>query len=260
MSTTDARLMQLRDYQLKLVQQIYESWNSGAQNVLTQLPTGAGKTVIISKIVSDHQGYSIAIAHRNELVSQLSLTLARFGIRHNIIAQRTTIRDIIAIHHLELKKSYYDPQALCTVAGIDSLLNLPKDTHWFTRVTLIIQDEGHHALRGNKWGRAATLFPNARGLYPTATPIRADGNGLGRYADGLADSLIEGPSMRELIKRGYLTDYRIFAPPSDLDLSNVNITASGDYSPNRLRTAVHKSRITGDIVKHYLKIAPENKV
>src|SRR6185437_8496431 len=69
------------------------------------------------------------------------------------------------------------------------------------------------------------------------------------------DTLLVGPSMRDLIKREYLTDYRIFAPPSDLDLSNVNISASGDYSPEPLRTAVHKSKITGDIVAHYLKIA-----
>jgi superfamily II DNA or RNA helicase len=223
---------------------------------MAQLSTGGGKTVILSKIISEHNGYSIAIAHRNELVSQLSLTLARFGIRHNIIAQRGTIREIIAIHHLELKKSFYDPQAVCIVAGVDSLLRLPPDTPWFSRITLIIQDEAHHVLRVNKWGRAAALFPNAKGLYPTATPTRADGNGLGRQSDGLADTLIEGPSMRDLIRRGYLSDYRIFAPSNDLDLSEVTLSAGGDFSPDRLRTAVHKSRITGDIVTHYMKIAP----
>jgi DNA repair protein RadD len=56
---------------------------------------------------------------------------------------------------------------------------------------------------------------------------------------------------------GYLTDYRIFAPPSDLDLSTVALSqATGDYNADQLRKAVHKSHITGDVVAHYLKLAP----
>jgi DNA repair protein RadD len=248
--------MQLRNYQLNIVQEIYNCWSRGAVNVMTQLPTGAGKTVIISKIIEEHQGHCVAIAHRNELVSQLSLTLARFGIRHNIIGTRDTIREIIAIHNLELKRSYYDPNAICFVASVHSLVRLPLQTPWFPRISLVVFDEAHHVLKHNLWGRAAALFPNARGLLPTATPTRADGNGLGRHAKGLTDELVIGPTMRQLITEGYLTDYRIFAPKSDIDLTNVNVTSTGDYSPAKLRTAVHKSHITGDVVAHYMKIAP----
>lgn len=247
--------MQLRPYQQAAVQDIYEAWRLGSKNILVQLATGAGKTVIFSKIMADFNLSSIAIAHRIELVSQISLTLARYGIRHNIIAQNTSIRQIVAIHMQELKRSFYDPHARIVVAGVDTLLRMPPTTPWFTQVRLVVQDEGHHPLKDNKWGRAAALFPNAVGLYPTATPCRADGKGLGRHADGIIDKLIVGPSMRDLIKMGYLTDYRIFAPPSDIDLSKVRITASGDYSPPQLRHAVHASTIMGDVVDHYLKFA-----
>lgn len=49
----------------------------------------------------------------------------------------------------------------------------------------------------------------------------------------------------------------MFAPRvSDLDLSAVPISEGGDYSPEKLRKAVHKSRIVGDVVQHYLRIAP----
>lgn len=248
--------MLLRDYQKEIVAQIYAAWQAGHRNVCTQLATGAGKTVIFSKIISEYVGYSIAIAHRVELVSQISLTLARAGIPHNIIAQRSAIRDIVNIHVLETGNSYYRPNARACVAGVDTLIRLPYNTGWFNRIGLVVQDEGHHPLKNNKWGAAAELFPAAVGLYPTATPTRADGRGLGRAADGIMDTLIVGISMRELIDMGYLTEYRIFAPPSNVDLSEVKISAGGDYSPEPLRKAVHKSTITGDVVAHYLKIAP----
>jgi len=239
-----------------MVQQTLEAWNAGHVNVLGQLSTGGGKSLIITSLIQQHTGYSVVIAHRTELVSQLSLTLAGFGIRHNIIAPRSTVREIVATHHIAHQRGFYDPNATCFVASVQTLTRMPADTPWFKRVTVQIIDESHHIQAKNLWGRACQLFPNARGFFPTATPVRADGRGLGRHSDGLADVLITGPSMRELIQRGYLCDYRIFAPPNDLDLSGVGHTASGDFSPVPLRTAVHKSRITGDIVAHYLRIAP----
>jgi hypothetical protein len=120
----------------------------------------------------------------------------------------------------------------------------------------IVVHNCHHVLRENKWGKAAAMFPNAVGLLPTATPIRADRKGLGRHADGLADALVVGPTMRDLINQGFLCDYRVFVPPSDVDYSTVDVTASGDYSLPKLRAAVHKStRIVGDVVSHYKRLA-----
>lgn len=120
----------------------------------------------------------------------------------------------------------------------------------------IVVHNCHHLLADNVWGKAVAMFPNARGLGVTATPLRADGKGLGRHADGVIDAMVEGPGMRALIDARHLSEYRIFAPPSDLDLSNVTITASGDYSPEPLRAAVHRSHIHGDVVTHYLRVTP----
>ncbi len=244
----------LRDYQKKIVGDVYENWQQ-SQNICVQLFTGGGKTHIFSKIVSEHNGASVLIAHRNELLSQISLTLAMRGVRHNIIAQKQTVKDSISLHYDELSKSFYNPQADVTVIGVDTLIRLPVTTSWFKKVSLIVQDEAHHVLKTNKWGAAAQLFPTAKGLYPTATPVRADGKGLGRHADGIFDTLITGPSMRYLINQNFLTDYIVFCPPSDLDLSDVPTTTTGDYSPPKLRNAIHKSHITGDVVSHYLRIA-----
>ena len=99
------------------------------------------------------------------------------------------------------------------------------------------------------------MFPNAKGLGVTATPLRADGKGLGRHVDGLFDTMIEGPGMRDLIELKYLTEYRVFAPPSDFVRPDV-VGASGDFSGVKLKAAVRESHITGDVVAHYMRIAP----
>lgn len=118
----------------------------------------------------------------------------------------------------------------------------------------IVVHNCHHVVKQTQWAKAAEMMPNARGLGVTATPVRGDGKGLGRHADGIMDTMVVGPSLRDLIARGRLTDYRIFAPPAAaLDLTVVPTSASGDYSPEPLRKAVHKAHLTGDVVKHYLR-------
>jgi superfamily II DNA or RNA helicase len=247
---------QLRPYQQNTKDDIYRDWESN-RNVLAVLPTGAGKTVLFSNIAHDHSGVVAAVAHRTELVSQISLAFARCGIQHRIIAPQATIKQIINDQRRELGTHFYNCDALTAVVGVDTLISRgDKLMHWCNQVTLWIQDEAHHVLESNKWGRAVELFPNAKGLGVTATPVRADRKGLGRCADGVFDTMVVGPNMRDLIGMGYLTEYRIFAPPSDLDLTAVTVSSStGDYNKKELTNAVHKSHIMGDVVSHYCKIA-----
>lgn len=242
-----------RDYQLRLENDILAQWQAGARNVLAVLPTGGGKTFVFSRIAASTAGAVCAIAHRGELVSQMSSALAREGVRHRVIGPAALERTCATLQTAEFGRHFVDPNARVAVAGVDTLVR--KAEPWFNQVSLWIQDECHHVLADNKWGKACALFPNARGLGVTATPVRADGKGLGRHADGLMDAMVVGPTMRDLIRRGYLTEYRIFAPPSDIDLSDVGTTGSGDFSPPKLSAARRKSHITGDVVEHYLRIA-----
>jgi superfamily II DNA or RNA helicase len=207
-------------------------------------------------VLAAEPGASVFIAHRTELVSQASLALAREGVRHRVIGPDSLRRACASIHIEELGVSYYEPSARCAVAGVDTLVRMDPSDPWFQQVLLWICDEAAHLLLENKWGKATKMFPKARGLGFTATPVRSDGKGLGRQADGVFDEMVEGPSMRWLIDHGFLTPYRLFCPPSDIDLSTVPLSAGGDYSPDKLRRAVHASRVVGDIVAHYLRVAP----
>ncbi len=246
----------LRPFQTELRDSVYQAWNDGAQNVVMNLSTGGGKTVTLSDIVRNHQGASRIIAHRQELVGQLSLTIARYGVRHNIIASDNVRRAIAKSHVEELGYSLFDPNARCAVASVDTMVR--RDDPGAANVTLWIVDEGHHLVLDNKWHRAISAFtnPGCRGLLPTATPARADRKGLGRGpdGDGVADVMVQGPPMRWLIDQGYLSDYRIICPPSDLQVLG-DVAASGDWSSKQLREAAKRSHIVGDVVRHYLRWA-----
>lgn len=249
-------MSKLRPFQQKLEADIYAAWERGARNVMPVAATGSGKTVVLSKLLNDESGASIAIAHRQELISQISLAHARNGLRHRLIGSNMT-KIVSALHIAEFGHTgFLNPNAKASVGGVDTIARMSADDPYFKQVRKFVIDEGHHVLRENKWGKVAAMFPNALGLFPTATPARADGKGLGRHADGLVDELVLAPSMRDIINMGYLTDYRIFAPPSNLDMTGVAISqATGDFNKDQVRKAVHKSRIVGDIVSHYVKIA-----
>lgn len=265
-AVSDATRPKLRPYQQELKNQIYNHWNNHQHsNVLAVLPTGAGKTVFFSSIIAEHAGATCAVAHRQELVSQISLALARNKVRHRIIGPTNVIKMIVRLHMEEVGHSYYDPNSRHAVAGVDTLVRrADKLASWLPTVKLWVMDEAHHVLQENKWGKAVNMFPNARGMGVTATPSRADGCGLGSHADGVFDKMFVGPSMRDLINMGYLTDYKLFAPQSSFRRDAIKKVSqtTGDFVAADVSKAVNESslvahdekQIVGDVVRTYQKL------
>lgn len=258
----------LRPYQQDAVNKIYQSWQDGNRNVCAVLPTGAGKSVCVSQIIYDGymQGMSEAvIAHRNELVTQMSCHIAARGIPHRIIGSDATVKQAVKKHREKFKQSFHNPSARTAVVGVDTLIarqDSLKD--WAKQIDRWTIDEFHHTIGNdrttpNKWGKAVAMMPNAYGLGVTATPARADGQGLGREFDGVADDLILGPSMRWLVEQGYLADYEIVCPTSDLQAEEDKRGKNGDWSSQYLKKASKKSKIVGDVVENYIRWAHGRK-
>lgn len=248
---------QLADYQEDVIAGIYGAYRNGSRNVMPVLPTGAGKTVVMGRIAHEYDGCGVSMAHRGHLVGQLSLALAREGLQHDIIAPDAVIRTIIKGHVDELGRQYYNPRANWKVASVQTIVKRELPKAWADRVGMIHGDEGHHYLEDNIWGRAVNLFPNAYGLFPTATPCRGDGRGLGRGFSGIMDSMVIGPDMRWMIDNGHLTNYHYVMPlAEDLDMEGVEVTASGEFNMEKTRKRVKSStKIVGDVVKCYLEFA-----
>lgn len=254
----------LRPYQEKLVAETYSQWDKGVQFVAMVSATGSGKSMTLTAIVAkerDRGQYVLVLAHRQELITQLSDTMGRMEIRHQVIAANKVVRFAAKQSMENHGVNYVDPNARVMVASVQSMREAKiADLAKLGNKLTVVQDEFHHATKKSKtWGGVLTPLLNAgaRGLGPTATPCRADGQGLSRATDGYADVIVEGPSMRWLIDNGYLSQYKIYCPPTDLRLDNVETSkTTGDYKEKELKAEIGRSHIVGDIVSHYLKICP----
>jgi superfamily II DNA or RNA helicase len=247
-------MAELRDYQRQWNADILSAWQHGARHVLGVMPTGSGKTHTKTELARQRNVPYVAVAHRQELILQISCSLATFGIRHNLIAPPAIIKFCTQRHMRLFGRSFYDRNSDFAVAGVRTLLNHRDELKQFlTRVRLVDNDEAHHVLPTNQWGRALELMPNAESLGVTATPERCDGKGL----DGIYEHIVLGPTPRDLINMGFLCDYRIFCPPNALDMTKIRTSSSsGEFVKKDVVKEVERSEIVGDVVSHYLRIAP----
>ncbi len=226
----------LRDYQQTGVQALRERFRRGDRNVLYQLPTGGGKTVVFSYITegaSKRGNRVLILVHRQELIRQTSASLHEIGVEHGIIAP-----------------GYTPTWDNVQVASVQTLVKRLTKIH---APQLIISDECHHAGAAS-WAKIFAHFSQANILGVTATPVRLDGKGLGRSAGGFFDSMVSGPTVSALIKQGYLAEPKIFAPPIGADLSNLR-KKYGEFVTAESAAALDKPVITGCAVKHYQKLA-----
>ena len=224
----------LRPYQSQLVERARASLLSGRRAPLLVAPCGSGKTVCFSYFaqrVREKGKRVLILAHREELLDQISATLDQFDVEHSFVAAGRHHRKHVPVQVASV---------FTLVRRLDAIL--PPD--------LIIIDEAHHAILGSTWNRVLERFSSAHRIGVTATPERLSGEPL----HDVFDDLILGPSVKDLIGLGALSPYRLFAPASNMDMKAVHVRA-GDFAKNELVLAADKPSITGDAIAHYRKLA-----
>jgi DNA repair protein RadD len=238
----------LRDYQENLIDRIYAANHA---RTIAVLPTGGGKTATAAAVAGRFPGRSVMIAHRRELVVQISLAFARAEIPHRIIGPDVTRAACIERQIHRIGASWIHDGANAAVASIDAMLVRPDP--WLSGVELWQIDEGHHVQPGNKWHRGIAMLTRAhRGVAWSATPMRSDGGPMASVYDGL----VEGPNTATLVGRGFITPIDAYSLPPAFARSAVRVSQkTGDFSGHSLREVTAKARVYGSVVAHYLRLA-----
>lgn len=243
---------QLRDYQEEAVSAVMSMLRQ-YNNVLLVLSTGAGKTfcyAYIAMMAKDSGRSAMIVAHRAELISQGSISLAQIGVTHQIIGPKSLERKIKILHIERLGKSYIDPFSSISVGSVQTI---GRRLESIKHQDLLMIDEAHHAPAG-MWLKIINHL-NTKHLGLTATPCRSDNVPLGV----VYDEMFVGKSMKDLIRDGNLCEYIVYSTPEDIHLDEVKRVKSGeskgDYNTKDLEKQMDKPKIVGRAVQHYEKYA-----
>ena len=214
----DMKEIRLYDYQKEMQGKIDTAFKS-CQSVMVQMPTGTGKTVLLTEVVKNEKGKVKnpcvwIVVHRRELVEQIIETLETM-----------------------LNCSSSTPDTTTSLLLADSRIKV-MSIQWLSRhyqemeemPSLIVIDEAHHAV-AKTYKEVMDAYPEAKKLGLTATPCRLTRRG---FTD-LFDVLLQSWSAKKFIADGWLSlyDYMSIREDSE-DWRLVNSLkkrgADGDFS------------------------------
>ena len=237
----------LRLHQIEAKAKIFDAWKT-YDSVMLQMPTGTGKTYLFTSLINDilaaykkeRKDINILIvAHRNELMEQISATLKRFGIQHGFIQGSRQ-------------------QALWRRVQIGSIMSLLTDKNHYNiqrqKFDFIIVDEAHHSL-AKTYVDLFNLFPNAKKLGVTATPWRLNHESFLK----LYQTIILSPQISWFINNRLLADFDYVSvkPNSEIQrlVNNSEIASTGDFSNEDIDNTFNNQRIRSKLLESYQRFA-----
>ena len=235
--------IKLRPYQIKFLNEVLEKFAEGHTSICGVAPCGAGKTIMTGSLIKKfvEQGKRVIFfVHRQELIEQTSEAFTALGIEHGIISAGQ--RKSTTAQNGENKPANY----LVHIASIQTLV---RRINSIQEPDLLVCDECHHIL-AKSYLTILDKFSNSLLLGVTATPQRMGGVNLG----DVFTAMVQAPSTKELIELGNLTRFKYYAPPTNPNLSKVRVKF-GEYVNSDLSKVMGGSKIVGNIVEHYQRLA-----
>lgn len=227
--------MELRHYQSAGLDSIRQFYARGIKKVLLYLATGGGKTLMFCEVLKGVQlkgKCALFVVRGKDLVEQASQRLTREGVQHGVMQG----------NHWN-----FQPHQPIQVCSIDTLY-ARRHRRAPPPADLVVIDEAHFA-SSQSFLWLVQHYPDAFFLPVTATPHVKTG------LRHIADEVVYPISIAELIEQKFLSPPKYYAPTSP-NLANVSIDSkTGDYKNAELGCVMSTSRIFGDMVSSYRRLA-----
>ena len=222
--TTQVQPRELRTYQSAAVAAVHRDWQTH-KRVGVVLPTGAGKTTVIGKLISDeyHAGEKIvAVAHRRELLAQ---------IKRDLMAVDPTIPE----SDIGIVAAEQDDHSAPIVIAMLQTIAHAKRRNSLGRRTRLFWDEVHHAgaegfhLSMSELG----MYDHAKLCGFTATMYRDEKGTIG--LGDVIEKVSYEKDLRWAIKHDYLVQPRgLTVRIKGLDTLDDIRTVAGDFKQDEL--------------------------
>jgi len=228
---------ELRGYQGRAFNELRQAVADGYRKILLVAPTGSGKSVVFSKLISSasqKSNHVLFLVHKRELVYQASKHLTREGVPHGLIMAGEVMNKMKSVQ-------LASKDTLWARAKLKSRIDMPP-------AKVVVIDEAHRT-GSRTYNKILDDYEDAIIIGVTATPVRKSGRGLGKQFE----KMIVVTSISELQELGFLceTEYMV---PNIPDLSNIDVR-DGDYVEEQLSELMDDNVLVGNIVNHYLRYA-----
>lgn len=245
--------MLLRPYQRDSINALYAYWAKGGVNGLIVLPTGSGKSLVLSQLtkelIENYPTLRIGIVtHVRELITQTYKELIKLwphapaGIYSAGVGKRDLHNQVLLM-------------------GIQSVYNKVRLIGGFD---VLLIDEAHLISRND-----ATMYgkfivnvrdeiPDMRMVGTTATAFRLDSGRLDYGKGRLFDKVVYEAKITDLIEQGYLSPLLSKATMTQFDVTGVK-KAGGEYVQGQLEIAVDKEWITKSAAEEMKNFGAERR-
>lgn len=243
--TVQPPLITLRDYQEETIAGIYEAWTK-QPNTLAVLATGLGKTIVFLELLDELTrggARAVIIAHRKELIEQ------------PIDKARQFFPELAPRMGMVRGQKHADHHAQVVVATVQTLSKPSRLQALLAGgpITYVVVDEAHHAVSPSYMQVIDAIRqhnPIAKLLGVTATPKRADDQGLIRIFDSVAAVY----DTRWGIRNGYLSPVKAKGIALPCDISKVRLNR-GDYAAGELGSILAVDNVEAVVVRAWTKLA-----
>ena len=243
-----------RPYQEKAIQAVLSDWEAGYTDVLLTMATGGGKTFvflsILDQVLSGTDKRGMVLAHRKELIEQPIERLYQYypHWKPNGCGRRKAGIVMADIN---------EPDAQLVVATVQTLASSERRLAQILShgpIDYLVVDECHHNTNKNTYSKVLKALkdanPNLKHLGVTATPIRADGDGLA----GVYQKESAHYGIVELIREGYLAPVRWLAIQTKISLADVK-TVAGDFQKRGLANVFETANCFDLVVESHKRYA-----